>query len=440
MNNNDRLSSLPETWCEYHLGDLCKSIGGGTPSRNRSSFWNGDVPWASVKDFTDNQVFLKTTCETITNEGLQSSASNLVPENTPVICTRMAVGRCALTTRPTAINQDLKALLFSTEVNRQFFIRLLNYNASELERVSIGSTVRGITLHDLRNLILHLPSDNMEQQRVAWVLDVVDESIAETEAIVAKLRNIRAGLLHDLLTYGLDEYGQLRDPIVHPEQFKDSPLGRIPVGWSFSKFDVVLTDIEAGKSPDYPDYPAPSGEWGVLKVSAIWPDGFRAIENKWVRRRVHQNGAFEVKNGDLLISRSNTYSLVGLVCIVSDAPPHLMLSDKTLRLCLNPERGLNPFFALLLQSRAVRSQIELNATGTSGSMKNISQELIRNLGLAYPEVEEQRRILSLTSTIENEQAALFSQLTKLQHLKSGLMSDLLTGRVRVPESIEVRSP
>ena len=70
-----------------------------------------------------------------------------------------------------------------------------------------------------------------EQTRIAAMLDTVDEAIAKTEAVIAKLKQVRAGLLHDLLTRGLDENGQLRDPVAHPEQFQDSPLGRIPKEW-----------------------------------------------------------------------------------------------------------------------------------------------------------------------------------------------------------------
>jgi type I restriction enzyme, S subunit len=70
-----------------------------------------------------------------------------------------------------------------------------------------------------------------EQRRIAEVLDAADVAIRQTEALVAKLKQMKQGLLHDLLTRGLDENGELRDPVAHPEQFKDSPLGRIPRGW-----------------------------------------------------------------------------------------------------------------------------------------------------------------------------------------------------------------
>ncbi len=221
---------IAKDWTQKRLGDVCRSVGGGTPSRSQSKYWNGGIPWASVKDFTDDSIVLLDTEEHITEDGLDSSASRLVPKDTPLICTRMAVGRCALTTRPTAINQDLKALLPADEFELKFFIRLLRFHAPELDRLSIGSTVRGITTNDLLALPLQY-AKKPEQSRIAAVLDTVDEAIAKTEAVIAKLRQVRAGLLHDLLTRGLDKNGQLRDPIAHPEQFQDSPLGRIPREW-----------------------------------------------------------------------------------------------------------------------------------------------------------------------------------------------------------------
>src|SRR5262249_5165647 len=177
--------SPPQGWCNRQLHDLCYVVGGGTPSRSQPKYWNGDIPWASVKDFSDEAVFLHDTKEHITQEGLESSASTLVQANTPVVCTRMAVGRCALTIRPTAINQDLKALLLRDSFDLRFFIRLLKFHGSILDRVSVGSTVRGITTHDLLSLALCYP-DKSEQSRIAAVLDTVDEAIAKTEAVIAK--------------------------------------------------------------------------------------------------------------------------------------------------------------------------------------------------------------------------------------------------------------
>jgi Type I restriction modification DNA specificity domain len=72
----------PQDWRKRQLYDLCYVVGGGTPSRSQPKYWNGDIPWASVKDFSDEAVFLHDTKEHITQEGLESSASTLVQATT----------------------------------------------------------------------------------------------------------------------------------------------------------------------------------------------------------------------------------------------------------------------------------------------------------------------------------------------------------------------
>jgi hypothetical protein len=105
---------------------------------------------------------------------------------------------------------------------------------------------------------VRVPSEMPEQFRIAEILDTLDAAIREAEAVVAKLKKVKAGLLHDLLTRGLDEHGQLRDPARHPEQFQGSPLGYIPKSWDIAplgqSFDMQLgkmmsKDAKRGRRP-----------------------------------------------------------------------------------------------------------------------------------------------------------------------------------------------
>jgi hypothetical protein len=138
-------------WTQKRLREVCRAVGGGTPSRTQPKFWNGEIPWASVKDFKDDAVFLLDTEEHITREGVASSATTLVPENTPVVCTRMAVGRCALTTRPTAINQDLKALLLNL-ATRDWHTRIVTLNPSASLRIN---SVKGLAVRSFAALLMN---------------------------------------------------------------------------------------------------------------------------------------------------------------------------------------------------------------------------------------------------------------------------------------------
>ena len=271
-----------------------------------------------------------------------------------------------------------------------------------------------------------------EQRKIAKILTTVDNLIEKTEALIAKYQAIKQGMMHDLFTRGVDSRGHLRPTHDEaPELYKESELGWIRKEWDQTTVGRSILGIDAGKSPDCPDIPAPPGEWGVLKVSAVQPDGFRSGENKIVMNRALVNPSYEVYDGDLLISRSNTYQLVGIVCFVRSPQPRLMLCDKTLRLRCDPRCANTEFLFWLLQQPFVRNQIEIHATGTSGSMKNISQSVIRSLVIALPATDEQDRITSRIRSLQHAIEAERRTQAKLKTQKTGLMQDLLTGKVRV---------
>src|SRR5690606_7843762 len=123
--------------------------GGGTPPRQIPEFWNGPIPWASVKDFKEGNARLFSTEETITEQGLKASTSKLIKSGTPVICLRMAVGRVALTERNIAINQDLKALFPAENVDSKYVCYLLQFIREKVEAKAVGSTVKGISTGEL---------------------------------------------------------------------------------------------------------------------------------------------------------------------------------------------------------------------------------------------------------------------------------------------------
>lgn len=155
------------------LGNLVSITGGGTPDRSNPSFWGGDVPWVTVKDFKSLEITGAT--EHITTAGLEGSASNLIAAGTIIVPTRMALGKAAINTKPVAINQDLKALRIvdPTVVDRDYLFRLLLSKSSYLESQGKGATVKGITLDVLRELDVPLPPKK-EQQRIATILEKAD--------------------------------------------------------------------------------------------------------------------------------------------------------------------------------------------------------------------------------------------------------------------------
>ncbi|MYV97572.1 restriction endonuclease subunit S [Streptomyces sp. SID3343] len=172
----------------------------------------------------------------------------------------------------------------------------------------------------------------------------------------------------------------------------------LPSSWEWVPFGAVLTGIEAGWSPRAQARPKDDDEWGVLKVSACSWGEFRPLENKALERDQVPRTHLEVQAGDLLISRANTAELVGRSVFVDRAPPRLMLSDKTLR--LSPVDGCNPRYLNLANlSPSARSHYEREATGTSSSMKNVSQKVIRRTPIPLPPRAEQDRIVAIVDEL-----------------------------------------
>lgn len=272
----------------------------------------------------------------------------------------------------------------------------------------------------------------IEQTHITAILDTVDAAIAQTEAVIAKHKHIRAGLLHDLLTRGLDEHGQLRDPVARLEQFQDSNLGLIPREWE------VLT-LEQLTDPQAPicygivqvhDYVA-DGVF-VLAIRDILGDYMTglhktaaSIDANYARSRVHP--------GDVLISIKGTIGRVGLV------PPHYVGNISRDLARVRPGKRVVPEFLMhVLRSPLGQKTLERAQVGTTRAELSIAP--LKRLKFALPPVSEQQLIAEILNGQDDLIGRYERERGKLCQLKSGLMTDLLTGHVRVPEDIEVRQP
>lgn len=216
------------SWEEVRAEDLGEIVSGGTPSRANPSYWGGFIPWVTPSEITElKDKYLYDTRERITEEGLAGSAAKLLPASSVVVTSRATLGEAAIAGVPLTTNQGFKSIIPNVETDPVFAYYLLRSLKPEMVRLASGTTFLEISKSDFAHICVKRPKRD-EQSRIAVVLDAMDEAIAKTEVVIAKLKQVRAGLLHDLLTRGLDEHGQLRDPIAHPEQFQDSPLGKIP--------------------------------------------------------------------------------------------------------------------------------------------------------------------------------------------------------------------
>ena len=304
---------------------------------------------------------------------------------------------------------------------------------NHLERFCYAGSTNQIELSRTELAATSLPVPSIdEQNEFVRIFSTLDCAIRETDAIVEKLKQVKQGLLHDLLTRGLDANGELRPGHdVAPELYQESPLGWVPKEWEVQPLGDALLGIDAGWSPSCPEEPPRAGEWGVLKVSAVSGGVFQPLESKRLPNGLRPVPSIEVRPGDVILVRANGVAdLVATTVYVEATPKGLMLSDKTLRLKPNPSKLVSRYLAALMHHSAIRKQIGGVLNGSSGQ-KNISQSQIEDLLVAIPPVSEQRASESLIREAERRVGSEEVTLSKLIATKVGLMDDLLTGRVRV---------
>jgi type I restriction enzyme S subunit len=215
-----------------------------------------------------------------------------------------------------------------------------------------------------------------------------------------------------------------------------STLPELPEGWCWASMDQLVSKIEAGKSPKAENRPAKPDELGVLKVSAVSWGEFQPKENKTLFHKSLVVDNLSVKAGDVLISRANTVELVGAVVLVRQDYPNLLLSDKTLRLVFVSDKLLRFYIIQALRTPWVRRVYEELATGTSDSMRNLSQEKILSAPVPLPPFVEQQTIVAELerrfSLITQLEKTIETDLARANRLRQSILKRAFAGQL-VPQ-------
>lgn len=273
-----------------------------------------------------------------------------------------------------------------------------------------------------------------EQQRVAQILDALDDQILTTEQIIAKLIRSNEAMTVELLTRGIDANGLIRDTEWMAEHDIDLALGPTPPGWE-------VGPLERFQTPDRPYLK--TGPFGSSLKQEHWVDeGVPVItigslgDGTFIESELlHITGqtarslsAYALEAGDIVFSR---VADVGRSVVVGEGEQGWIMSSNMMWISLDQERA-DPHFvrANIAGNPGLRRQIRRYVNSAGRDVANA--QVMNLLQFPWPPIEEQKAIASRIAAAEKEVAAQLALAEKLRLLKHGLMSDLLTGRVRVP--------
>tara|TARA_R110001592_G_scaffold271012_2_gene537514 strand:- start:5394 stop:6605 length:1212 start_codon:yes stop_codon:yes gene_type:complete len=293
-------------------------------------------------------------------------------------------------------------------------------NSFDLSKYNEASGVPSLG-RDTLNAILLLTPPLPEQQKIATILSSVDDVIEKTRAQIDKLKDLKTGMMQELLTKGIGSGG-----VPHSE-FKDSPVGRIPVSWNVVELGEIAKQVKPGPfgssltkamyvEKGYKVYGQEQVISGDFKLGDYYID----------EAKYDELAAFKVASGDILISLVGTF---GQVAVVPEAFEAGIINPRLLKIRFPSIKMDAEYSAQQLRSDFVLNQLKQLQQG--GTMGVLSATTVKPVKLIVPPLEEQKVIGNAVHSIDSVISTKLDELRSVQKLKKSLMQDLLTGKVRV---------
>lgn len=390
------------------LQDIAEFIRTGkTPPTNQTQYFDGQVNWYTPGDFNNGKI-LSTSKRTLTQIALDDKKAITFPKNTLLITCIGDIGKIGITQEDCSSNQQITGIKpkENTDVNYLYYWFIANKKV--LENTANSAIVPILNNKTLQNIDFQSPN-LPTQQKIAAILDKADELRQYNKQLIEK---------YDALTQSLflDMFG---DPVKNEK------------GWEICTFSQILSKIESGWSPVCENKPRVNDkEWAVLKLGSVSYGTYNPKENKKYEFDVPKTKQdCEVKKGDLLFTRKNTYHMVGTTVFVYETSPRLLLPDTVFRLLYRKEKTSPIFLYYLLNHKKFIKEIQSLASGTSGSMPNISKAKLLSKETILPPISLQNEFAERVQLIEIQKQQAQEALVKSEDLFQSLLQRAFKGEL-----------
>lgn len=292
-----------------------------------------------------------------------------------------------------------------------------DYFETQKSKYCSGAIQPAITNAGIKKIKVPFPPDN-DRKRIAYLLNKVEKLILQRKQSLQQLDELIKSIFVKM-------FG---DPVINGKR------------WNQELFSKILSNIESGWSPKCETRSVDENEWGVLKLGAVTRCRYNDKENKaYIGEKIKAN--LEVKAGDLLFTRKNTYELVAASAYVFKTKPNLMISDLIFRFIIKDTEKMNPIFLWqLLINSSQRKKIQSLASGAAGSMPNISKEKLKKTLLISPPPDLQKEFANIVIKIEKLKENYIDSLQELENFYNSLSHKAFKGELnltKVPIAIKI---
>jgi type I restriction enzyme S subunit len=358
------------------LGEICGFVGGGTPSRKQPEYFQGDIPWATVKDFKS---FLITDTEDhISEAAIADSATNMVDPGTVLLVSRVGLGKVAIAGCRLAINQDIKAITPTDNILPEYLFWFLLSKAGDIQRMGAGATVKGVTLNDIKSITMPVPP-LPEQRRIVDLL-------CRADGIVRLRREAEKKAAELIPALFLDMFG---DPATNPKGWAKLPLGEL------------CTRITDGthQPPKFQESGIPFIFVANIVKGELSLDAAKFISDETYAELTRR---CPIEEGDVLYSTVGSYG----VPVKVDTDERFSFQRHIAHLKPRRDRLDADFLVGMLSTPALKAQADMAARGIAQKTINLGE--IRKFQAIAPPIEDQRRFalqVTAAASIRSQQSA-----------------------------------
>ncbi|MDY7605661.1 restriction endonuclease subunit S [Serratia marcescens] len=418
------LGLVPNEWSVKSLKNIVVIFNGSTPKSGVEEYWDGDINWITPTDLSQKSgVYLNDSQRKITNKGLDSCGTSLVPENTVILSTRAPIGSLAIAGTQSCTNQGCKSLVVRNKEISLFLYYYLSISTSSLNNLGRGSTFLELSTEDLASFKVPMP--NVGIGTIVSFLDhetaKIDKLIEKQQQLIELLKEKRQAMISHAVTKGLNPDVPMKDSGVEW-------LGKVPEHWSCTSLKYKANVIDCKHiTAEFSDVGIPVASIGEVKNWFVNLSTAKLTSEKFYQSLIE--GGRKPLAGNIIYSRNATVGEAAIVA--SDMPRFAMGQDVCL---IKTERKVIPDFILYtLKSKVIAQQLKLAMIGST--FKRINVEDIRNFSIAIPSQDEQIAIVSMLKAklekydqiIENAEAMIYY----IQERRTALISAAVTGKIDV---------
>lgn len=388
-----------EEWKECKLSEIMDLIGGGTPKTSNPDYWDGDIPWISVKDFNGERRYVGDTEKKITKLGLENSSTKILSKGDIIISARGTVGELAIIPSGMAFNQSCYGLRAKDFVDSCFLYYLLKQSVNILKHNTHGSVFDTITRETFENISVKLPP-LPTQQKIAAILSSLDDKIELNNKINTNLEQQIEALLLNYLSKKETTSVKLGDYLYIK--------GRI--GWKGLKKNEYLSES---------NYRIINGET-LTKSGIDWNKAGYISEERYT-----ESPEIMLQVGDILLSKDGTIGKIGYVDEL-ELPTSVASGIFVIR-NNNPSVISTTFIYYLLKSKLFDSFIIARTEGSV--IPHLYQKDFMDFEFSLPSPELMNDFEKTTSPMFNQIINNLKENKKLNSLRDSLLPKLMNGEI-----------